>query len=117
MKELDTLTVTKVGQGTLPKWWRDAAGLQHGGVVEVRPVRDGRNSLILTPRTKTKAGAKGLLSAYPMRQAAAAAFVAHPLEHLGVGGVGRGGPHGPRPRVGAERILRETGEALSRRSG
>lgn len=64
MKELDTLTVTKVGQGTLPKWWRDAAGLQNGGVVEVRPVRDRRNSIILTPRVKKKAGAKGLLSAF-----------------------------------------------------
>lgn len=64
MKELDTLTVTKVGQGTLPKWWRDAAGLQNGGVVEVRPVRDGRNSLILTPRSTKRAGARGLLSAF-----------------------------------------------------
>jgi len=40
VKELDTLTVTKVSQGTLPKWWRDAAGLKNGGVVEVRPVKD-----------------------------------------------------------------------------
>lgn len=59
MKELDTLTVTKVGQGTLPKWWRDAAGLKNGGVVEVRPVKDGRNSILLTPRVKRKAGISG----------------------------------------------------------
>ena len=64
MKELDTLTVTKVGQGTLPKWWRDAAGLKNGGVVEVRPVKDGRNSILLTPRVKRKAGARGLLAAF-----------------------------------------------------
>ena len=30
MKELDTMTVTKVGQGTLPKWWREASGLSQG---------------------------------------------------------------------------------------
>ena len=46
MKDLDTLTVSKVGQSTLPKWWRDASGLSQGGVVEVRPLRDGKNSII-----------------------------------------------------------------------
>lgn len=41
VKELDTMTVTKVGQGTLPKWWRVASGLSQGVVVEVRPMPDG----------------------------------------------------------------------------
>jgi predicted nucleic acid-binding protein len=27
MKQTGTMTVSKVGQGTLPKWWRDASGL------------------------------------------------------------------------------------------
>ena len=63
MKELDVMTVTKVGQGTLPKWWRDASGLSQGGVVEVRPVRDGRNSIVLTPRLFKRRGAVGLLKA------------------------------------------------------
>ena len=61
MKEFDTLTVSKVGQSTLPKWWRDASGLSRGGVVEVRPVRDGRNSIVLTPRPAKRRGAVGLL--------------------------------------------------------
>ena len=61
MKEFDTLTVSKVGQSTLPKWWRDASGLSRGGVVEVRPVRDGKNSIILTPKTKKRRGAVGLV--------------------------------------------------------
>ena len=34
MKDLDTLTVSKVGQGTLPKWWRDVSGLSQGGLEE-----------------------------------------------------------------------------------
>ena len=63
MKDLDTLTVSKVGQSTLPKWWRDAAGLTKGGLVEVRPVRDGRNSLLLTPRPAQRRGAVGLAKA------------------------------------------------------
>ena len=61
MKELDTMTVSKVGQGTLPKWWRDASGLSRGGVVEVRPSRDGQNSIILTPKPARRRGAVGLL--------------------------------------------------------
>ena len=56
MKDLDTLTVSKVGQSTLPKWWRDASGLSQGGVVEVRPMRDGKNSIILTPKPRHAAG-------------------------------------------------------------
>ena len=68
MKELDTLTVTKVGQGTLPKWWREAAGLKNGGVVEVRPVKDGRNSILLTPRVKRKAGMSGKTILTAMRK-------------------------------------------------
>lgn len=44
MKDLDTMTVSKVGQGTLPKWWRDASGLNGGGVVEVRSLRDGKTA-------------------------------------------------------------------------
>ena len=59
MKELDTMTVTKVGQGTLPKWWREASGFSQGGVVEVRPVRDGRNSIILTPKPAQRRGLSG----------------------------------------------------------
>jgi AbrB family looped-hinge helix DNA binding protein len=61
MKDLDTLTVSKVGQSTLPKWWRDASGLSQGGMVEVRPLRDGKNSIILTPKPAKKQGAVGLL--------------------------------------------------------
>jgi len=33
MKEFDTLAVSKVGQSTLPKWWRDSSGLSEGGIV------------------------------------------------------------------------------------
>lgn len=59
MKDFDTMTVTKVGQGTLPKWWRDASGLARGGVVEVRPARDGRHSIVLTPRARDRRGLSG----------------------------------------------------------
>jgi AbrB family looped-hinge helix DNA binding protein len=61
MKDLDTMTVSKVGQSTLPKWWRDASGLSEGGVVEVRPARDGKQSIVLTPRPTKRRGAVGLL--------------------------------------------------------
>ncbi len=61
MKDLDTMTVSKVGQSTLPKWWRDASGLSQGGVVEVRPMRDGKNSIVLTPKPRRRRGAVGLL--------------------------------------------------------
>jgi hypothetical protein len=55
------MTISKVGQGTLPKWWRDASGLSRGGVVEVRPLRDGLNSIVLTPKPIRRQGATGLL--------------------------------------------------------
>lgn len=67
MKELDTLTVPKVGQSTLPKWWRDASGLSQGGVVEVRPMQDGKNSNILTPKPNKRQGAIGLLEQFAQR--------------------------------------------------
>jgi AbrB family looped-hinge helix DNA binding protein len=58
VKKIDT-TVTKVGQGTLPKWWRDASGLANGGIVEVRPMRDGLNSIVLTPKVEKRRGLAG----------------------------------------------------------
>jgi hypothetical protein len=61
MKDLATITVSKVGQSTLPKWWRDASGLSRGGLVEVRPLRDSKNSLVLTPKAGKRRGAVGLL--------------------------------------------------------
>ncbi len=64
MKELDTMTVSKVGQSTLPKWWRDGSGLSQGGVVEVRPLRDRKNSLVLTPKPAKRRGAVGLLKLF-----------------------------------------------------
>jgi len=64
MKDLDTMTVSRVGQSTLPKWWRDACGLSEGGVVEVRPVRDGKNSIVLTPKAARRRGAVGLLKLF-----------------------------------------------------
>jgi bifunctional DNA-binding transcriptional regulator/antitoxin component of YhaV-PrlF toxin-antitoxin module len=63
MKDFDTITVSRVGQSTLPKWWRNASGLSRGGVVEVRPVKDGKNSIVLTPRPAGRSGATGLLAA------------------------------------------------------
>ena len=64
MKDWDTMTVSKVGQGTLPKWWRDASGLSKGGVVEVRAVRDSKNSILLTPKPAKRRGAVGLLAQF-----------------------------------------------------
>jgi len=64
VKEFDTMAVSKVGQGTLPKWWRDATGLTRGGVVEVRPMRDRKNSIVLTPKPVTRQGAIGLLKLF-----------------------------------------------------
>jgi AbrB family looped-hinge helix DNA binding protein len=61
MKEMDIVTVSKVGQSTLPKWWREASGLSKGGLVEVRPMRDGKNSIVLTPKPAKRRGAVGLL--------------------------------------------------------
>lgn len=59
MKDSDTMTVSKAGQGRLPKWWRDASGLSHGGAVAVHPLRDGSNSLVLTPKPAKKRGVSG----------------------------------------------------------
>ena len=59
MKDWDTMTVSKVGQSTLPKWWRQASGLSQGGVVEVHPMRDGKNSIVLTPRPGKRRGTSG----------------------------------------------------------
>ncbi len=64
MKDWDTMTISKVGQSTLPKWWREASGLEQGGVVEVRPVRDGKNSIVLTPIPTRRRGAVGLLAQF-----------------------------------------------------
>jgi AbrB family looped-hinge helix DNA binding protein len=61
MKDSDIMTVSKVGQSTLPKWWRAASGLAGGGTVEVRPMRDGKNSIVLTPKPAKRRGAIGLL--------------------------------------------------------
>jgi len=61
MKDLDTMTISRVGQSTLPKWWREASGLSEGGVVEVRPLRDGKHSIVLTPKPAKRRGAVGLL--------------------------------------------------------
>jgi bifunctional DNA-binding transcriptional regulator/antitoxin component of YhaV-PrlF toxin-antitoxin module len=59
VKQLDTMTVSKVGQSTLPKWWRDVSGLSRGGIVEVRPLRDGQNSIVLTARPGNRRGISG----------------------------------------------------------
>jgi bifunctional DNA-binding transcriptional regulator/antitoxin component of YhaV-PrlF toxin-antitoxin module len=64
MKDLDTMTVSKVGQSTLPKWWREVSGLSRGGLVEVRPLRDGKHSLVLTPKPARRRGAIGLLKLF-----------------------------------------------------
>jgi bifunctional DNA-binding transcriptional regulator/antitoxin component of YhaV-PrlF toxin-antitoxin module len=64
MKDLDVITITSVGQSTLPKWWRDASGLSKGGLAEVRRAGDGRNSIILTPKPVSKRGAIGLLKQF-----------------------------------------------------
>jgi bifunctional DNA-binding transcriptional regulator/antitoxin component of YhaV-PrlF toxin-antitoxin module len=64
MKDLDTMTISKVGQSTLPRWWREVSGLSKGGVVEVRPLRDGKHSIVLTPRPAQRRGAIGLLKLF-----------------------------------------------------
>ena len=64
MKDLDTITISRVGQSTLPKWWRDRSGLSEGGLVEVRPMRDGKNSIVLTPKPAKRQGAIGLLKLF-----------------------------------------------------
>ena len=50
MKDLDTMTVSSVGQSTRPKWWREGSGVSKRGVVAVRPLRDGRQSIVPTPK-------------------------------------------------------------------
>jgi len=64
MKDLDTMTISRVGQSTFPKWWRDASGLSEGGLVEVRPLRDSKNSIILTPKGAKRRGAIGLAAQF-----------------------------------------------------
>jgi len=59
VKHFDTVTVSKVGQSTLPKWWRDVSGLSQGGIVEVRPLHDGQNSIVLTPEPGNRRGISG----------------------------------------------------------
>lgn len=63
MKDVDVMTISKVGQSTFPKAWRQAAGLERGGLVEVRFLKDGRQSLLLTPKPRKRTGAVGLLQA------------------------------------------------------
>ena len=63
MKDLDVMTISRVGQSTFPKAWREAAGLSRGGVVEVRPLNDGKQSLLLTPKPARRPGAVGLVKA------------------------------------------------------
>jgi len=79
MREMDTMTVSKVGQGTLPKWWRDASGLNRGGVVEVRRLRDGKNSIVLTPKPVKRRGAVGLLELFSTCPSPLAPPERHPL--------------------------------------
>jgi bifunctional DNA-binding transcriptional regulator/antitoxin component of YhaV-PrlF toxin-antitoxin module len=59
MKDSDTMTVSKVGQNTLPKWWRDASGLSRSGAVAVHPMGDAANSIILTPKRARRRGVSG----------------------------------------------------------
>jgi bifunctional DNA-binding transcriptional regulator/antitoxin component of YhaV-PrlF toxin-antitoxin module len=66
------MTVSKIGQVTLPKWWREAAAFGDGGVVEVRPMRDGKNSILLTPKAAKRKGAVGLAKIF--------AKCPHPIE-------------------------------------
>jgi len=61
MRELDTLTITAKGQAQFPASWRKQAGLSHGGPCDLRPLNDGRQSLIITPRVRQRRGAAGLL--------------------------------------------------------
>jgi bifunctional DNA-binding transcriptional regulator/antitoxin component of YhaV-PrlF toxin-antitoxin module len=62
MKELDTLTITEKGQAQFPASWRKQAGLMRGGPCDVRVLDDGRQSLLITPRSKKRRGAVGLLA-------------------------------------------------------
>lgn len=62
MRNLDTITITEKGQAQFPAAWRKLAGLIHGGPCDVRPLNDGRQSLIITPRAQKRRGAAGLLA-------------------------------------------------------
>ena len=79
MKDPDTMTVSRVGQSTLPKWWRDASGLSGGGLIEVRPLRDGKNSIVLTPKPPRRRGAVGLLKLFSRCPAPIMPPERHPL--------------------------------------
>jgi hypothetical protein len=50
VKDLDAMTVSRVGQSALPKWWREVSGPSRGGVVKARPLRDGRQSIVPPPK-------------------------------------------------------------------
>lgn len=63
MKDYDVMTISRVGQSTFPRAWRKAAGLTTGGLVEVRFLKDGKQSLLLTPKPRKRTGAVGLLAA------------------------------------------------------
>ena len=62
MRNFDTITITAKGQAQFPVKWRKLAGLALGGSCDVRPANDGRQSLIITPRVRTRLGAAGLLA-------------------------------------------------------
>ena len=62
MSDLTTVTVTRKGQAVLPVQWRKAFGLESGGPCDARVLDDGKGSLLLTPRPKSRRGAKGLLA-------------------------------------------------------
>jgi bifunctional DNA-binding transcriptional regulator/antitoxin component of YhaV-PrlF toxin-antitoxin module len=62
MRDLETITITEKGQAQFPAGWRKLAGLAHGGPCDVRPLNDGRQSLIITPRAQKRRGAAGLLA-------------------------------------------------------
>ena len=62
MRDFDTITITSKGQAQFPARWRKLAGLAQGGPCDVRLANDGRQSLIITPRVKTRRGAVGLLA-------------------------------------------------------
>ncbi len=81
------MAVSKVGQSTLPKWWRDASGLSHGGL-EVRPLRDGKHSIVLTPKPAKRRGAVGLLKLFSSCPAPIPVAARH---HLPVFANGRSG--------------------------
>lgn len=81
MKRWDTMSVSKVGQSRLPKWWRDLSGLAAGGVVEVRPLDDGKNSIVLTPTASNRRGVSGreLMQQFTARPAPLATPARHHL--------------------------------------